>query len=534
MANKSSGDILEQLGFTTEEVLSHSLNSSESGGEDNIETVSTTEELVEASFDYRQAHDIAKESLDFLASIAMPTIFQYCYPPVFQSVWNWLLSYAHKERDFSKLAIGLPRGFGKTTLMKIFILYCILFTSKRFILIVGSTATMAQNILADVMDMLEEPNIKKIFGDWKLGAEKDTQDVKKFGFRGRNIILAAMGVGGSLRGLNLKNERPDVMLFEDIQTSEDADSASVSDKIEKWFLGTAMKAKSPKGCLYIFVANMYPSDWSILRRLKKNPHWTKFIAGGILADGTSLWEELQPIEQLLTEYENDEAAGRPEIFHSEVLNDETASRNNLVNLSKLPSYPYEDEEIAAGNFIVIDPATDKVKADYVSIGYFEIIDSKPVLRELLEGRYSPGTTIRHALDFCFKHNCRCVAIESNAYQSTLCYWFNFICLQSGIEGIHAVEIYSGKSSKITRILNMFKSLMAGEILMHPSIVSLIKHQILQFNPMKTDNVDGLLDLLTYAPRVVELYAEFITSLGIIESQEYVGIPLLGAISTSSF
>lgn len=87
------------------------------------------------------------------------------------------------------------------------------------------------------------------------------------------------------------------MIFEDIQTREQADSQIQSENLEKWMVGT-VKTKSPHGCAFIFVANMYPTKWSILRRLKANTNWTKFIAGGILADGTSLWEDLQPIAQL--------------------------------------------------------------------------------------------------------------------------------------------------------------------------------------------------------------------------------------------
>jgi len=35
------------------------------------------------------------------------------------------------------------------------------------------------------------------------------------------------------------------MIFEDIQTRECADSKVESDKLERWMIGTAMKAKSP-------------------------------------------------------------------------------------------------------------------------------------------------------------------------------------------------------------------------------------------------------------------------------------------------
>lgn len=486
------------------------------------------ENITEAAFQSQEVQTLAKENLDFLAALAMPTIFQFGFPPVFQAVWQWLLAETFKPRSFPQLALGLPRGFGKTTLIKIYILYCILFTQKRFILIISATATLAENILSDVVDFLNEPNIKKVFGDWRLGIEKDTQSLKKFGFRNRNITLAALGAGTSLRGLNIKNERPDVMIFEDIQTREQADSKTQSEDLEKWKVGTAMKAKSPHGCAFIFVANMYPTKWSILRRLKANPNWIKFIAGGILADGTSLWEDLQPIAQLTREFENDLAAGRPEIFYSEVLNDENASSNNLIDLSLLPPLPYDPDDIPppAGRFIIIDPSGNKSNSDATAIGYFEVHDARPVLRSLINERLSPGDTIRKAIELGLRNNCRLIAVESVAYQATLNYWFNFICQQQGIFGFEAVEVYPGGWSKNSRILAMLKSYAAGEIFVDTECKPQVHLQITQFNPLKTDNTDDILDLLTYAPKVIEAYGAYLISNDIIMSQEINAIPVL--------
>jgi hypothetical protein len=379
-----------------------------------------------------------------------------------------------------------------------------------------------------------ESNIKKVFGDWKLGAETDRQDLKRFGFRGRNVIIMGAGAGSDIRGITLENERPDVMIFDDIQTREDADSETVSGKLETWMVGTAMKAKSPHGCLFIFIANMYPTKHSLLRKLKHNPTWTKFIAGGILSDGTSLWEDLQPITQLLKEYENDLAMGRPEVFFAEVLNDENASVNNLVDLNKLPEYPFQEDDIHFGNFIIIDPATDKPGADAVSICYFEIHNGYPVCKYIKEGRLSPGDTIAESLKIALSKNCRIIAIEANAYQYTLKYWFEFICAQRGIIGIEAVEIYSGSYSKNSRILNMFKQLLAGEIYIHPSCKAQVNLQISQFNPLKRDNTDGLLDCVTYAPKVIELYANLLLASTIIEEQEFSKVQIRSELETSPF
>lgn len=467
-----------------------------------------------------EVQQLAKTDLDFLAALVMPTIFTFCYPPVLKSVWAWLLSYVKKPRSFPQLVLGLPRGFGKSTLMKIFLAYCILFTNKKFLLVVAENQKKANNILSDVIDILDEPNVKSTFGDWRVGVEKDTQDTKKFGFRGRNIILAAIGAEGGVRGLNLKNERPDVILMDDIQSRECADSKVQSDSLENWMVGSLMKSKSPTGCMFLFVGNMYPTKHSILRKLKSNPNWLKFIAGGILADGSSLWEELQPINQLTAEFSNDLAMGKPEIFYSEVLNDENVSSNNLIDLAALPQIPYEDGDIPAGNFIIIDPATDKLGADEVSVGYFEVHDALPIMMKIEEGRFSPGDTIRVALKFALTHNCRLIAVEANAYQYSLLYWFEQVCQQLGIQGIEAVPIYSGGRAKNSRILDMFKAYAAGELFIHPDARPPAHLQITNFNPLKRDNTDGILDLLTYAPRVQQEFGEYVVTQNIIESQEY--------------
>jgi hypothetical protein len=481
-------------------------------GPDPAPEESYTEPYKEATFKTSEVQENAKHSLDFLASLALPTVFKYLFPPVFQAIWFWLLSYVHKVRDFSQLAIGLPRGFGKTMLIKIFVLYCILFTRKQFILIICGTQTKANNIITDIIGMLNEPNIKRVFGDWKVGVETDRQDLKRFGFRGRNVILMGAGANSDIRGITLENARPDVMIFDDIQTREDADSDVVSANIETWMVGTAMKAKSPEGCLFVFIANMYPTKHSLLRKLKHNPTWTKFIAGGILADGTSLWEDLQPIAQLVKEFENDLSMGRPEIFYAEVLNDENASVNNFIDISKIPENPYtSSDSLHQGNFIIIDPSNDKANSDAVSLGYFELYDGKPVAKEIVEGRLSPGASIEEALKLAFKYNCRLIAVEANAYQYSFLYWFNFICNQRGIIGINCVDVYSGQLSKNSRILTMFKSLLKGEIYVDNKCKAQVTSQIVSFNPLKTNNVDGVLDLLTYAPKVLELYGEYIAS-----------------------
>lgn len=500
------------------------------------ETLSQVDEgpIRSISADNLKIQEAARTSLDFLAGLAMPDTYKYEFPPIFLGIWQWLTSYALLIRDFSQLAIGLPRGFSKTTVLKLFILWCILFTKKTFILYIAGTQTKANDAIGDIADMLDEPNIKAVFGDWRVGLIIDRADFKLFGFRGRNIILRGAGAGSDIRGIVRKNHRPDVMAFDDVQTAEDAQSEVISTQIENWMQGTAMKAKSPEGCLFIFIANMYPSPFSILKRIIPNPNWLKFITGAITNNGESLWEALHPLKQLLREYVNDQIAGKAQIFRAEVLNDIDASLNNSFDISKIPAYNIPDDEQHQGNFIIIDPATDKPGADDVSIGYFEIHEGFSACKEVDAGNYSPGDTIKHALKIALERNCRVIGIEGTAYQFSLCYWFGFICQLHGIIGIEAVELPSSRNSKIATILAMFKQLLSGEVKIHPKCRPLIDIQIINFNPLKRDNTDGLLDLLKYAPKMIEMYGPLISSSLTIENQEYEAIEIVGPEVNCSF
>lgn len=501
--------------------------------------------LEESPFYLQQVRDLAKEDLNFLAGLLMPTIFKFFFPPILIGAWMLLTREVVKIRTFSQIALGIPRGHAKTTLMKIYVVWCILFTNKKFILVIARTATLAENIIADIADMLSEPNVIEAFGDWREKEETNRANLKKFYFQGRPVILAGLGAGGSIRGLNIKNARPDLIIFEDIQDRDDADNKEVSQKLLTWMTGTAMKAKAPDGCLFLFIGNMFPTDYSILKKLKDNPTWIKFISGAILENGDALWEELRPKAELIAELENDMALGLPEVFFSEVMNDTESSINANIDTSLIQGWKWNEADVPQGKMIIIDPArgnlqvegtmlvnTDKKDKvlDPITVGYCEVYDGMPALRELQEGDFSPKKTIAIALTMALRHGCKLIVCESNHYQSTLLFWFNDVMTGLGITGIFLIPMHSTNIAKNSRILSMIRGLQAGEQAIHPDVRSAVTHQLINWKPLKRNNNDGILDLLTMAPRVVTEFGGLMLSEEEIVIQEGSGVETIeGAV-----
>jgi hypothetical protein len=457
----------------------------------------TTQELSASTSDISTA---ARQDFNFLAALTMPTEFLFPFPAFFLTLFALLTNLQDRIQRF---AIGIPRGFAKTTFIKILCVWYILFSNKHFILIVGASEAKAVNILSDICDMLSSPNIRRVFGHWDANIETDTKVNKVFHFRGREIVLWAAGAGTSVRGINRKNKRPDVMIMDDIQEREDAPNKELADQLTSWMLSTLMKARSPFGCTFIFVGNMYPQN-SILEKLKNNPQWTSFIVGGILEDGTSLWEDLKPIEELVAEYESDTLMGHPEVFISEVLNSTEIALASGIDVGKIPLIPsyYLTDEPGEASFIIIDPSSGKKTGDDCTITHYEVRDGKPVADELLTGTFTPLETIQQALEMGVRRSTRCIGVEGVAYQSTLLFWFEQVCEQEGIHGFEFVELSPKGQNKNNRIKRGLVKLLAGEIYLHPTIRSLVISQIVDWNRLKTNNKDDIIDPIGYVEEML--------------------------------
>lgn len=480
----------------------------------------------------KDVEEAAKSSLNFLAALCMPEIFKFNFPDELVSIFNILVQCFGRERDFTKLALALPRGHGKSTVLKILIVFIILFTKKKFILVVCATEQLAINILSDVQDILDSPNIVSVFGNWRVGLETDKQNLKKTFFRGKTMILAGIGSGGSLRGLNIKNSRPDCILCDDMQTREESQSPQVSKNLINWFQGTLLKAKSPTGCTYLYIGNMYPdvkiggsqSDvyTCLLRNFQKSPTWISIIVGAILSDGNALWEELQPKEQLLEELQGDISMGVGEIWFSEVMNNPQCSFNGAFDLTKMPPWDLEPEvQFKIGHFLLIDPSLGKKKSDAQVVGEFEVWDdSKVRLKNIHIRQTSAPKLVEWCLTYATTHNIPAIFAETVAYQETLLQWFEHEAQRLEISGIEFLPVSPGGKQKNTRILQSFKSVLEGRLCISPETLGQWLSQVITFDPMKTTNTDDILDVAAYGEDVPLKYANEIVIKSFLDAEYY--------------
>lgn len=475
------------------------------------------QEVVELTQDINvsvtEAYERGKVDISWFAALCMPEVCLFPLPLFYVVIWQILSM--RGEVDIGKLmrfALGLPRGHAKTTFIKVLITWFIVYDKVSFALIICSNSDLADSLLADIHDILSSPNLTAIYGDWTAGLAIDSADTKKAIYHGRAVVLIARGWSAGIRGLNLKNQRPDLIFCDDVQTRKNDQSPTERKNLLEELVGSIFKAIAPRGNrLIIYVGNMY-SEECILNKFKTNSNWISMVTGAILSTGEPLWPELFSLEELMESYQHDEQLGLSNIWFAEVMNDPQAIAQSLLP-SPLPACPLEKIEEPDGVFLTIDPAGFRKTSDDNVIAVHYKFDSKGYVAETSRGIVDPQQLIKKAIELALKHGASLIGIESVGYQQTLNFWMSFWLKEMGITGITVVELKPHGRSKESRIRQFIQELYQKSyyLLNHETRSDYI-WQATMYKVGKPDNRDDLLDCIAYGLDIRNEYWHLLTNL----------------------
>lgn len=489
--------------------------------EEDIVYASETEEV---GIDVGEAYERGKVDINFFAALCLPSVSVYALPVFYIAVWQLLILRSPETLGrLLRFALGLPRSHAKTTFIKILICWLIVYDKASFILVVCANSDLADKIIADIHDILRSRNMTAVYGLWEEALMIDAADQKKAVYHNRPVTIVGRGWTAGIRGLNIQNERPDVIFCDDTQTKQNDESETDSKKLLAELTGTIFKAIAPRGNrLIIYVGNMY-SENCILMKFKKHSKWISMITGAILADGTPLWPELFSLSDLKESYEHDEELGLAEIWFAEVMNDPVSTRRSLLP-KPLPDVPEEYLDMPHdGAFITLDPAGFRKASDKNEIVLHEKKDNKFFVQTHLNEYNKPDEIIKETLRLAIIKGVSVIAVEAVAYQQTLAYWFSYFMLEWGITGIHVVELSPHGRTKQSRIRNFIAECYGGHYYIEDVKTRRdFVWQASMYKMDKTENVDDLLDAVAYGVDVRNEYGYLIVPVNkaVIDSKDY--------------
>jgi hypothetical protein len=273
----------------------------------------------------------------------------------------------------------------------------------------------------------------------------------------KHIIMRAYGQQSHMRGANMYNRRPDLLVFDDIEDQDTLEPA-VQAKLDKWAFGTAMKAMAKKG-IAIFIGNML-AETSLLARIAKNPKWDPIVFGAIIQkeDGglRPLWEGRWTLEALLEDYREYREMGLGASWEAEMMN-LTSDQIFGVSLEKASKIPSPSPEDVTAGFICLDPAFGKKSwhdESAITVHVHVAGTDIPFVVAHRVGRMTEEQLFDAMLEMSYYWGLTTWVIEAQAAQRLLISLFKLMFRTRFLpeDMFTLLPVYAGKEAKASRII----------------------------------------------------------------------------------
>lgn len=184
------------------------------------------------------------------------------------------------EKRSERAAVAAPRDNAKSSIVSlIYVLWCICFQKEKYILLLSETKDQAADNLSHIKAELE--NNQKLIEDFpEVCVTENTPKPdcwKKNEIITRNgVKITSLGSGQKIRGRRHKEERPSLIIADDIEGDEHVIHQEMREKTHEWFTKAVLKAGSPKTNV-IVIGTLLHYDSLLAKLLRDNemPGWRK-------------------------------------------------------------------------------------------------------------------------------------------------------------------------------------------------------------------------------------------------------------------
>lgn len=398
-------------------------------------------------------------------------------------VYNKLLAPSKKK------CIVAPRRHSKSTVVSLcYVLWCSLFQQKQYIVIISDTYTQSAMFLNAIKDEIEtNETIKMLWGSLKGAIWREDVIVLANG-----VMIACKGADQPMRGLKYKNQRPDLIIGDDLENDEMIESMERRDALYRWIYKTVIPALAKDGT-FVIIGTILHYD-SVLLRIYKDPSFDSLFFSAI-ENGKPLWEEMFSMEDLMTIKKEYADAGMLDVFYSEYLNEPISAENAPFKKTWLQFYDQAPSLQSLNRFIGVDLAiSKKASADWsvITVVGIDALNRVYVL-ETVRDKSDPFDLAVELLRLCKKYSPYSVGLETTAYQKAFQYIFEKLMKdEHDYYMIEEIKPDTDKERRIKSILqHRFKN---GEMFLRKNQESLIE-ELLGFPKTRYDDT---LDSLAHA------------------------------------
>jgi hypothetical protein len=240
---------------------------------------------------------------------------------------------------------------------------------SRYIVIIKQNQDLAS---AKLTEIITEYKTNKATSFNLLQTHKESAQVFEATVRGKGFLstrvrIEAYGKGASVRGLSWNNQRPQIIIADDIQDLEDSQSDTVLEKDWNWWLSDVMfLAKTGR----VFIIGNNLGQKCIIERIAKSTLGFKMLKIPAIDDkGEATWPQQFSKEFLEKEKQKYAEIGKLDIWYRERMCRTVSPEMQKFKYDKVKYYTEKDlEGKIVNNYILVDRAYSTARtADFTGI-----------------------------------------------------------------------------------------------------------------------------------------------------------------------
>jgi len=404
-----------------------------------------------------------------------------------------------------KICIAAPRGFGKTTLGTItYPAKKILFGEKKFIMPVSATALSAMSQGENLKrELLSNIHISRLFGPMKSDIFSKEQWVTANG-----IMVMPRGAGQQVRGQLFGAHRPDLIVIDDLETTEGVFSDEQRKKTKEWFYSDLCNCvdRSSKNWKIIFIGTVLHED-SLLIELLEDPSWKSIRLEICDDDFNSNWPDFMSSEACLELYEEYKRKSQADVFYREYRNIPISTEDAVFKAEYFKYYNEEDiDPKALMNCVIVDPAktVQMHSAESGIVGWgIDRSSHKMYVRDVVAGKFHPDELYDEAFKMVQRLNAQILAVEVTSLNEFIT---QPIKNEMRVRGIFPrfVEL-KARGHKEDRVKTLSPFYRLGYVYHNPDVARRLESQLIGFPRSKYWDI---MDAAAYVVELMELEGDY--------------------------
>jgi hypothetical protein len=263
----------------------------------------------------QEAIQLGASSLIAYGQLFFPRTFRQSSPQFHEEIGRQLYSSARYN------AFEVFRDGAKTSLLRVYTSQRIAYGISRTIMYVSSSQTHSSFSLRWIKRQIEyNKPWAQLFG-LRKGSKWTDEIIEIYhGVEDTPITVLAVGITGQIRGFNLDDYRPDLIIADDVQTDENVATLEQREKLKNTFFGAlvnslAPASDSPSAKIVLLNTPMVRDD--LIETCMADPQWNGQRFGIFDEHGNSRWESRWPTAEMRARKEAETKAGRYSVWMKE-------------------------------------------------------------------------------------------------------------------------------------------------------------------------------------------------------------------------